>query len=408
VATNLVSYVTQFLTPDIVERIATALGLNRSDGQSGVSAAVPTLLAAFSGLADKPGGAQSLVNTIKQQSGVADNFLSMIGGSNQTSLIDRGSSLLTSLLGGQDLSSLGAAVGRNAGLGQTKAMSLLGMLGPLVLSLIGKQIGTRGVDVGSLTGLLASQRDQIAQALPAGMGQILESAGLGGGFAQAAGAAAPSAPQASRPSDYRPYSSTPRPPERSVRSEAGGPNWVYWLLPLIVLAGLLWYLFSQPPREGQQAHREPTPPAQTQPERQTAQPPSTSQTTGQAPQTTTGQNVVVGGVDVKNSLGDSLADVRTSLQGVTDAESAQVALPKLDAAKNQIDQVSGLVGQLSDDQRKVLAGVVNSVLPQINQQTERLMAMPGVSDVLKPAIGPIKTKLAELSGQSATTGAGRQ
>lgn len=407
-ATNLVSYVTQFLTPDIVERIATALGLNRSDGQSGVSAAVPTLLAAFSGLADKPGGAQSLVNTIKQQSGVADNFLSMIGGSNQTSLIDRGSSLLTSLLGGQDLSSLGAAVGRNAGLGQTKAMSLLGMLGPLVLSLIGKQIGTRGVDVGSLTGLLASQRDQIAQALPAGMGQILENAGLGGGFAQAAGAAAPSAPQASRPSDYRPYSSTPRPPERSVRSEAGGPNWVYWLLPLLVLAGLLWYLFSQPPREGQQAQREPTPPAQTQPERQTAQPPSTSQTTGQAPQTTTGQNVVVGGVDVKNSLGDSLADVRTSLQGVTDAESAQVALPKLDAAKNQIDQVSGLVGQLSDDQRKVLAGVVNSVLPQINQQTERLMAMPGVSDVLKPAIGPIKTKLAELSGQSATTGAGRQ
>jgi hypothetical protein len=193
-----------------------------------------------------------------------------------------------------------------------------------------------------------------------------------------------------------------------VRSEAGGPNWVYWLLPLLVLAGLLWYLFSQPPREGQQAQREPTPPAQTQPERQTAQPPSTSQTTGQAPQTTTGQNVVVGGVDVKNSLGDSLADVRTSLQGVTDAESAQVALPKLDAAKNQIDQVSGLVGQLSDDQRKVLAGVVNSVLPQINQQTERLMAMPGVSDVLKPAIGPIKTKLAELSGQSATTGAGRQ
>jgi uncharacterized protein DUF937 len=411
VATNLVSYIMQFLTPDIVERIATALGLSRSDGQSGVSIAVPTLLAAFSGLADKPGGAQSLVNTIKQQSGVADNFPSMIGGSNQTSFIDRGSSLLTSLLGSHDLSSLGAAVGRNAGLGQTNAMSLLGMLGPLVLSLIGKQIGTRGVDVGSLTGLLASQRDQIAQALPAGMGQMLESAGLSG-LVQAGGVAAP---QVSRPSDYRssassdrPYSSTPRPPERSVRSEAGGPNWVYWLLPLLVLAGLLWYLFSQPPREGQQAQREATPPAQTQQERQAPQRPSTSQTTGQAPQTTAGQNVVVGGVDVKNSLGDSLADVRTSLQGVTDAESAQAALPKLDAAKNQIDHVSGLVGQLSDDQRKILAGVVNSALPQINQQTERLMAMSGVGDVLKPAIGPIKTKLAELSGQSATTGAGRQ
>ncbi len=420
-ATNLVSYIVQFLTPDMVGRAAAALGLNRSDAQSGVSAAVPALLAALSGLADKPGGAQSLVNTIKQQSGVADNFASMIGGSNQASFVDRGSSLLTSLLGSHDSSSLAGAVGRFAGLGQTKATSMLGMLAPLVLSLIGKQIGTRGVDVGSLTSLLASQRDQIAQALPGGMGQMLEGAGLGSGFEQARGAAATTAPQAGRPSDYRsttssdqyrPYS-TSRPSERAARSESGGPNWVYWLLPLIVLAGLLWYLFSRPPHEEQQAQREPPPPAQTQQERQTPQRPGTSQTTGQAQPTTPGQtapgpNVVVGGVDVKNALGDSLADVRTSLQDVTDAGSAQTALPKLEIAKTQIDKVSGLVGQLSDDQRKVIAGVVNNAMAQINQQTDRVMAIPGAGDVLNPVIGPLKTKLAELSGHSATTGAGRQ
>ena len=44
-ATNLVSYVMQFLTPDMVSRIAAALGLNRSDAQSGMNAAVPALLA---------------------------------------------------------------------------------------------------------------------------------------------------------------------------------------------------------------------------------------------------------------------------------------------------------------------------------------------------------------------------
>jgi hypothetical protein len=81
-ATNLVSYEMQFLTPDMIGRIAAALGLNRGDAQSGVSVAVPALLAASSGLADKPGGAQSLVNTIKQQSGMLDNFASMMGGSN--------------------------------------------------------------------------------------------------------------------------------------------------------------------------------------------------------------------------------------------------------------------------------------------------------------------------------------
>jgi hypothetical protein len=277
------------------------------------------------------------------------------------------------------------------------------------MGLIGKQIGTRGIDVGSLTSLLASQRDQVAQALPGGMGQMLESAGLGSGFAAA---------QVSRASDYRPPSeqyrpstdrpyptSTPRPPERTMRAETGVPNWAYWLLPLIVLGGLLWYLLNRP-HEQQQARQETPAPAQTQQERQI---PSQPQTTGQAPSgQTTGQNIVVGGVDVKNTLGDSLADLRTSLQSIAEGGSAQAALPKLEAAKNQLDRVSGLVGQLSDDQRRIIAGVVTTAQPMINQLADRVMAMPGVGDVLKPTIGPMKTKLAELSGQSSTTGSGRQ
>jgi hypothetical protein len=416
-STNLVSYVMQFLTPDMVGRIASALGINRSDAQSGVTAAVPALLAAFCGLADKPGGAQSLVNTIKQQSGVVDNFASMIGGSNQASFIERGSSLLTSLLGSHDSASLASTVGRFAGLGQTRATSLLGMLAPLVMGLIGKQIGTRGIDVGSLTSMLASQRDQIAQTLPSGMGQMLESAGLGGGFEQPRTATAGAAAGGTRPSDYRSPgeqlrseqyrsssndqyrqqypTSRPATTERSTRAEPGVPNWVYWLLPLLVLGGLLWYLLGRP--HEQQARQEP--PITTQ------QP----QTTGQAPSTqmTTGGNVVIGGVDVKNTLGDSLSDVRTSLQGITDANSAQAALPKLEAAKSQIDRVSNLTGQLSGDQKKALAGVVATALPMINQLTDKVMGIPGVGEVLKPTIDPMKNKLAELSGPPSTTGFGR-
>jgi hypothetical protein len=112
-------------------------------------------------------------------------------------------------------------------------------------------------------------------------------------------------------------------------------------------------------------------------------------------------------VDVKNTLGDSLADLRTSLQNVAEGGSAQAALPKLEAAKNQLDRISSLSGQLSDDQRKTLAGVVAGAMPMINSLSDRVLAMPGVGDVLRPTIGPMKTKLAELSGQSSTTGFGR-
>jgi hypothetical protein len=46
-------------------------------------------------------------------------------------------------------------------------------------------------------------------------------------------------------------------------------------------------------------------------------------------------------------------------------------------------------------------------MPMLNQLTDRVMAMPGVGDILRPTITPMKHKLAELSGQPATTGSGR-
>jgi hypothetical protein len=379
-ATNLVSYMMQFLTPEMVGRIAAALGLNRGDTQSGVSAGVPALLAAFSGLADKPGGAQSLVNTIKQQSGVLDNFASMVGGTNQSSFIERGSSLLTSLLGTHDQAALTGAVARFAGLGQNRATSLLGMLTPLVLGLIGRHIGARGVDSGSLTSLLASQKDQIAQALPAGMGEALDRAGVGTGLESVSATAA----QATRPAASTSPASAARPATDARAPRATSSNWAYWAIPLLLLGGLLQYLFGPGPHRQQQA-MQPAP----------------------APEiTAANKNVMVDGVDVKNTLGDSMSDVRTSLQGVTDVESAKAALPKLDAAKNQIDKVSGLAGQLTSDQRKTIASVVAPAMPVIDQLSNKVLDMPGVGDVLRPTLEPVKTKLAELAGQPSTVGAG--
>jgi Bacterial protein of unknown function (DUF937) len=387
-ATNLVSSMMQFLTPDMIGRIAGALGLNRGDAQSGVSAAVPTLLAAFTGLADKSGGAQNLVNTIRQQSGVLDNFASMIGGNNQTSFIDRGSSLLTSLIGSTDKSALAGALARSTGVGQNGVSSLLGMLTPVVMGLIGKQIGARGLDVGSLTSLLASQKEHIAQALPAGMERVLEGMGF-----DSFGAARPAAAEAGRattsPGQFTQYTSPRATGTRERDTTFGIPNWAYWALPLIALGALIWYLLGRP---AQQEVATQQPPAQQAPAQQTPTPP---------------QSVIVGGIDLRREIGDSLNEVRTSLQGVTDVSSATAALPKLEEAKTQIDKVSSLVGRLTPDQRKTVAALVAPAMPTINQLSDKVLEIPGVGDVLKPTVDPMKTKLAELSGQPSTVGSGR-
>ena len=119
-AANLVSLIMQFLTPDMIGRIASALGLDRNNTQTAIGAAVPGLLAGLSGVAAQPGGAQKLVDAVRQQTGALGSFVNMIGASGQSSLIEKGSQILSSLLGGRDQTALAGAVGKYAGLGQTR------------------------------------------------------------------------------------------------------------------------------------------------------------------------------------------------------------------------------------------------------------------------------------------------
>jgi hypothetical protein len=90
---------------------------------------------------------------------------------------------------------------------------------------------------------------------------------------------------------------------------------------------------------------------------------------------------------------DSIASLRSTLGGVTDAASAQAALPRLREAAAQIDRVNGLTSQLSAEQRRVFAGLVSPLLPALNQLIDRVLAIPGVAEVLKPTLDTIRARL---------------
>jgi Bacterial protein of unknown function (DUF937) len=390
-ATNLVSLIMDYLTPDVISRIASALGLDRNSAQSAIAAAVPALLAGFTGAAERPEGGQNLVDAVKRQSGMLDGFANMVGGGGQSSLLDQGSTLLKSVLGGQDQAALAGAVSKFAGIGQGTGNSLLAMLAPVAMGVIGKQIGGRNLDVGSLTGLLSSQKDAIAQAMPSGFERLLggtgildslsgvtgSAAAMGGRAARAAEAASGHVSQFASNAAYSAGSAG----QRAASAASGVPTWAYWALPLLVAAGVIWYLMDRGSEQVTQA----TPPA--------------------APAV---QSVMVGGVDIGKQLGDSLGSLRTSLQGITDAASARAALPRVQAATTQVEKVNGMLGQLTADQRKTIVAMTAPATATLNQLFDKVLAIPGVGDVLKPAADTLKTRLADLSTQSATIGSGRQ
>src|ERR1700731_5338265 len=99
-AANLVSVVMQFLTPDMIAKIASSLGLERSVAQMAIGGAVPALLASLADVASTPNGARQLSSTLaQQQSGSLDGLKNLIGGSGQNALAETGSSMLSGLFG---------------------------------------------------------------------------------------------------------------------------------------------------------------------------------------------------------------------------------------------------------------------------------------------------------------------
>jgi hypothetical protein len=108
------------------------------------------------------------------------------------------------------------------------------------------------------------------------------------------------------------------------------------------------------------------------------------------------QSLTVGGVDLGKQASDNLSSLRSTLSGVTDVASAKAALPKLQEITGQIDRTDGMIGSLSADQRKALAHLVNPAMPAVNQLFDKVLAIPGVGEVLKPSIDTVKAKLATL------------
>ena len=362
-ASNLVSLVMQFLTPDMVGRIATALGFDRNKVQSAISGAVPALLAAFNDVATQPGGAQKLADAARQQTGSFGNLASLLAAGDQSSLLDKGSQLLSSLVSGQNQNALIGAITKFTGLGQGASGSLLEMLAPIVMGTIGQHQSAAGaLNANGIANLFASQKDNIAAALPSGFDKLLSGTGLSNSLGDAAGMTTAAGSEATRTatSAARAVGDTG---QRAASAAAASSNWLYWLVPIAAAVALAVFFAARPTEQVVQ------------------------QGMKQA------ENLVPGGADIGKQISTSIASVRTTLDGVSDVASAQAALPKLQEVTAQIVKTGGAVGQLTAEQRKAIAEVINPLMPAVNQVCDKVLAIPGVAEVLKPSVDTLKARL---------------
>ncbi len=372
---NLNSVVTQLLTPDVLAQIASFLGIDRSVAQKAAGATIPTILAGLSDLVGTPAGANQLSKLLSQQQDSSP--MDMLRNSDAQGLAQTGSNMLSGLFGGRTVDTMAQAIGRFAGTGDSGGKSLLSVVGPLALGALGQHQRDTGLDANGLASLLRSQKDQIIAAIPPGLASQLGAAGLidkaeagvRSGMAAASAAGSRIAGASERAATGA---------SQSAYAAASSTQWPYWLAALVILGGLGWYGLQRPAQ-------------QTVAEAPAVKKPST-QTVGMAP-----ADLTVDGVNLANQFDSSIGTLKAALPTITDAASAQAALPKINDAIAQLDGITARAAKLSPDARSALAKLIVAATPAISQMCDKALATPGVATLAKPAIDTLHAKLDALA-----------
>ena len=107
--------------------------------------------------------------------------------------------------------------------------------------------------------------------------------------------------------------------------------------------------------------------------------------------------LVADGVDVNAQLTTAFDGLKTTLGGITDAASAQAALPKLQEAVTSVDGLTAMAAKLTPTQRTMLSGLITAALPTLKELIAKVLAIPGVGDIVKPTADALMAKVEALA-----------
>ncbi|NDC62407.1 MAG: DUF937 domain-containing protein [Planctomycetia bacterium] len=370
---NIVDLVTSQLTGDVLGKLGGLIGANESQTRSATNAAVPALLSALSGLASTNSGADKLASAMGGLDlNMLGNLAGLLGGGQASSLGNTGGNLLGSLLGG-NLSSIVGTLATFAGMQPGIMKTLLTYLAPIVLGVVAKQFTGRP-DAAGIARLFSEQQGNIRNAIPRGLS-------LG---------------------DFTGGSTRASEPARTVGHQheepatAGFPAWLP--LALIPLLALGWWLWNNSQNQPKEIIRE---------ERRVTEGPITvdrtavieregRKMTGVVEETVELAPGVANAVRVGEDLTGLITNIGKVLGGVNDTTSAEVALPQLREFAPQIEAVQRSTDGLPAEGKSMIAKLVADNLPVIQKAIDTVLAIPGVKEILGPAITPMIETLSKL------------
>ena len=170
-AANLVQLVSEYFTGENVSKVAGFLGVDSSNTQKAITAALPVLLGGLVSKGSNPQGAGEIFDMVKGIDGSnLSNLGGMLGGGSQTDdLISSGSNAVNYLFGSKT-EAVNQYVSKESGIGLSSLTKFLPLLATIVMSFIGKEVKANGVtNASGLTSMLSGLTGSLKGLIPAGM-----------------------------------------------------------------------------------------------------------------------------------------------------------------------------------------------------------------------------------------------
>lgn len=357
---NLVDLIKSELGDVVIDQVTNLLGESKENTGNAVNGAVSGILENLVSSSSEDGGSDTLVNTLgSMDEGLLGNFASMLSGGEGSSLIGMGTKLLGSLMGKGAISKIATTIAGFSGIKSKSATSLIGLLAPVILGIIRKKMSSDNLDSNGLLNMLQGQKDNIAQATPAGMLGIADTASM--------------------QNDKYTKTGNNQAPSIEANPRSGFGKIFLWL-PLLVLLGLLAYFLPKlATKEGSLDI-------------------PVVDTTGTIESPTAEINTETPDyVNIGSDLGNIVNGITDSLGSVTDAESATAALPQLTEATAKIGTLSEVFNKLPSPAKATISSLAENKITTLQPLVDKIVAIPAVGPILKPAIDSLMQKLALFS-----------
>ena len=245
---NLLDILKDQVSGTLAEQASGFLGEDKENVQSALGGIFPTLLGSVIEKGSSETGANGLMGIMKGlDMDMLGNIGNIFGGGSASvnNLLGSGGGIVDALFGNK-LGGVADMISNVSGIGKGSSTSLLKMAAPFLLKIIGEKVGGGGVS--GLMNLLMGQTDNVASALPKGMGSVLGLSSFGnilGGVKDTVTSAADTTGKIAGS-----VAGTTAEAGRKVGGVAqeaatSGLGFLKWLLPLLLLAAIAYFVVGK-------------------------------------------------------------------------------------------------------------------------------------------------------------------